>query len=167
MKKFWLTIKDYVYIVLVVVIIRTFFVTPAIVSGSSMDDTLTNNELVIVNKIVYRVSDIKRFDIVVVSNKEDGDKIIKRVIGLPGETIRYTDNKLYINDKLVETNLTFKDTADFEATTGENEYFVMGDNRPVSKDSRALGAFTKKDIVGRVSIRIFPFKKIGKVDKKK
>ena len=167
MKKFWLTIKDYVYIVLVVVIIRTFLATPAIVSGSSMDDTLKDNELVIVNKIVYRVSDIERFDIVVVNNRKEGDSLIKRVIGLPNETIRYTDNKLYINDELIETNLTFKDTADFEVTTGKNEYFVMGDNRPVSKDSRALGAFDKKDIVGRVSIRLFPFKKFGKVDKKK
>jgi signal peptidase I len=132
-----------------------------------MDDTLIDNELVIVNKIVYRVSDIKRFDIVVVNNRQDGDKIIKRVIGLPKEKVKYEDNKLYINDKLIETNLTFKDTADFEVELKENEYFVMGDNRPVSKDSRILGAFPKKDIVGRVSIRLFPFKKIGKIDKKK
>ena len=111
------------------------------------------------------VSEPKRFDIVVVKNNDSHDKIIKRVIGLPNETIEYRDNNLYINGELVETNIKFKDTDDFIATTQDNEYFVMGDNRPVSKDSRMLGNFTKNDIVGRVRIRLFPFDKFGKIDK--
>ena len=161
MKKFWDNIKDYVYIIVVVVLIRTFLVTPAIVDGRSMDDTLKNNDLVIINKLIYRISDIQRFDIVVVKNDQDKDKIIKRVIGLPNEKITYRNNKLYINNELVKTDITFKNTADFEYTTKNNEYFVLGDNRPDSKDSRYLGPFSKKKILGRVKLRLFPFKKFG------
>ncbi len=161
MKKFWDNIKDYVYIIVVVVLIRTFLVTPAIVDGRSMDDTLKNNDLVIINKLIYRISDIQRFDIVVVKNDQDKDKIIKRVIGLPNEKITYKNNKLYINNELVKTDIAFKNTADFEYTTKNNEYFVLGDNRPDSKDSRYLGPFSKKKILGRVKLRLFPFKKFG------
>ena len=165
MKIFWNQIKDYVYIVIAVIIIRSFIVTPALVNGSSMDDTLKDGQLVIVNKYIYRFDDIKRFDIVVVNNKEDGDKIIKRIIALPNETIEYKNNKLYINNNLITNNIKFKDTEDFKTETKDNEYFVMGDNRIVSKDSRMLGPFNKDDIVGRVNIRLFPFNKIGKIDK--
>ena len=162
-KKVWNVIKDYVYIVLAVVLIRTFIVTPAIVSGASMDKTLEDGQLIIINKFIYNFKDIDRFDIVVVKNKVDNDKIIKRVIGLPNETIEYKDNKLYINDVLVETDLKFEETKDFKTTTSDGEYFVMGDNRIVYKDSRMLGNFTEKDIVGKVNIRLFPFSKFGKV----
>ena len=163
MKKVWNSIKDYVYIVLAVLIIRTYIVTPAIVDGDSMNNTLLDGQIVILNKITYRFNDVNRFDIVVVENREDNDKIIKRIIGLPNEKIRYTDNKLYINDKLIETNLSFKKTQDFEYETKNDEYFVLGDNRVVSKDSRILGNFKKEDIVGKVSIRIYPLDRIGSI----
>ena len=163
MKKIWYSIKDYVYIVLIVVLIRTFLVTPAAVSGSSMESTLNNHDLVIINKLVYRIKPIERFDIVVVNTDEDNDRIIKRVIGLPNETIEYKDNKLYINGKLIETKLSFEYTDDFKVETKEDEYFVLGDNRDVSKDSRMLGSFNKKYIVGRVGIRFYPFDKVGYV----
>lgn len=163
MKKIWYSIKDYVYIVLIVVLIRTFLITPAAVSGSSMESTLNNHDLVIINKLVYRIKPIERFDIVVVNNDKDNDRIIKRVIGLPNETVEYKDNKLYINGKLIETKLSFEYTDDFKVETKEDEYFVLGDNRDVSKDSRMLGSFNKKDIVGRVGIRFYPFDKVGYV----
>jgi signal peptidase I len=161
----WNNIKDYVYIIIAVIIIRSFIVTPALVNGSSMDNTLKDGQLVLINKYIYRFKDINRFDIVVVKNEEDSDNIIKRVIALPNEKIEYKDNKLYINDKFIKTNYKFKKTEDFEYETKSGEYFVMGDNRVVSKDSRMLGAFTKKEIVGKVNIRLFPFNKIGKIDK--
>lgn len=164
MKKFWNAIKDYVYIVLAVVIIRTFIVTPAIVSGASMDDTLKDGQLVIVNKFIYRFSDIKRFDIVVLQNDKTEDKIIKRVIALPNERVDYKNNKLYINGELMNIDFEHKETADFTYTTEDGEYFVLGDNRPVSKDSRSFGVFVEDDFVGRVKIRLFPFNKIGKVN---
>ncbi|MBR4177831.1 MAG: signal peptidase I [Bacilli bacterium] len=169
MKKTWLAIKDYVIIIVVVVLIRTFLVTPAIVDGASMDETLKDGQLVFINKIVYRLNDIKRYDIVVVKNEHDNDKIIKRVIGLPNETIKYQDNKLFINGELMDTSkfdvLVINDSRDFEITTGDDEYFVMGDNRPVSKDSRYLGNFKSSDIVGRVRFRLFPFTKFGIINK--
>ena len=164
MKKIWDNIKDYVYIVLAVVIIRTFIVTPAIVSGASMDDTLKDGQLVIVNNFIYRFSDIKRFDIVVLQNDKTEDKIIKRVIALPNETIEYKENQLYINGELMNIDFEHKETADFTYTTEDGEYFVLGDNRPVSKDSRSFGVFVEDDFVGRVKIRLFPFNKIGKVN---
>ncbi len=167
MKKFWDAIKDYVYIVLTVLVIRTFIVTPAIVSGASMDDTLNDGQLVIINKFIYRFSDIDRFDIVVLDNDLTKDKIIKRVIGLPNEKIEYRQNRLYINDELIEVDFDYKETENFSFMTGDGEYFVLGDNRPVSKDSRSFGAFKKEDFVGRVKYRLYPFNKFGNVTKKK
>ena len=162
MKKFWNTIKDYVYIIVIVLLFRTFIATPAVVDGESMVPTLKDNNLVIISKITYVVKDINRFDIVVIKNEEDNDKIIKRVIGLPNEKIVYKDNVLYINDKIVTSDeIKFEDTNDFEAETGDNEYFVLGDNRDISKDSRYLGNFKRSVILGRVSIRFYPFDKIG------
>ncbi|MBR2138298.1 MAG: signal peptidase I [Bacilli bacterium] len=162
MKKFWNTIKDYVYIILAVVLIRSFIVTPALVDGASMDETLKDGELVLINKFVYIVSDINRFDVVVVNNEHDEDKIIKRVIALPNEKIEYKDDVLYINDKEVK-GMKFEHTSDFVYETKDDEYFVMGDNRDISKDSRMLGNFKSKDIVGKVNLRIFPFKKFGSI----
>ena len=148
----------YIIIILVVVLIRTFFISPALVSGSSMEDTLYDGELVIVNKIALK-SGIDRFDIVIVNI---GDELlIKRVIALPNEKIEYKNNVLYINDEKIETPFEFEDTEDFVHTTGDEEYFVMGDNRDVSQDSRVLGAFNIKSIKGKVNLVLFPFNKIG------
>lgn len=163
MNKFWKEAKDYILIIIAVLIIRTFIVTPAIVDGASMDYTLEDGQLVFINKFVYNVKDVERFDIVVLNNEEDNDRIIKRIIGLPNEKIEYNNNQLYVNGKLVEQNYEVEQTEDFTVVTKENEYFVLGDNRDVSKDSRMLGNFNKKDIVGRVNFRILPFKKFGSV----
>ena len=163
MNKFWKEAKDYILIIIAVLIIRTFRVTPAIVDGASMDYTLEDGQLVFINKFVYNVKDVERFDIVVLNNEEDNDRIIKRIIGLPNETIEYNNNQLYINGKLVEQNYEVEATEDFTVVTKENEYFVLGDNRDVSKDSRMLGNFNEKDIIGRVNFRILPFKKFGSI----
>lgn len=161
MKKFLYEIKDYIIIIIVVVLVRSFIITPALVDGASMDNTLNDGNLVIINKFIYRFKEPERFQIVVVKNDTDRDKIIKRIIGLPGETLEYKDNKLYINGELVEENYIHGETENFNVKVSENEYFVMGDNRVVSKDSRILGGFQKKDIVGKVNFRIYPFDKFG------
>lgn len=160
MKKFLKEYYPYLVIILVVVLVRTFLVTPGLVNGDSMKDTLFNNDLVIVNKIALKKG-INRFDIVVV--KADNTTIIKRVIGLPNEKVQYIDNKLYINDELVETPFEFKDTNDFEMTSGEDEYVVLGDNRGISKDSRYFGPVSRSQIKGKVNLVIFPFKHFGKI----
>ena len=164
MKKFWKEARDYILIIVSVLIIRTFIVTPAIVEGASMDHTLEDGQLVFINKFVYNVKDIERFDIVVLNNEEDNDRIIKRIIGLPSEIIEYNNNQLYVNGKLIEQTYKVKDTENFTVQLKANEYFVLGDNRTVSKDSRMLGAFKEKDIIGRVNFRLLPFSKIGSIE---
>lgn len=152
----------YIIIVIIVVLIRTYFFTPIKVNGTSMYPTLKPNELMILNKIGLK-SGIQRWDIVVV--KEDNKYIIKRVIGLPGESVAYLDGKLYINEKEVEDKYSLTKTSDFnEIYLGENEYFVMGDNRSVSADSRVIGPVMEEQIKGKAHLRFFPFNRIGIVE---
>ena len=126
-----------------------------------MYPTLKDKDIMILDETAYYFKDIKRFDIVVV--KAPGELIIKRVIGLPGEKIMYEDGKLYINGKYVKENYEHEGTDDFaEVKIGKNEYFVMGDNRDNSLDSRYFGPFNKKKIRGKTNLTIFPFKRIGK-----
>ena len=156
------SLLPYIIILIIVVLIRTFIITPAVVNGDSMKDTLLDNEVVLVNKLYVNVSDIKRFDIVVIN--ENGEHIVKRIIGLPGEKVEYKNNKLFINDKEVNNELKFKDTEDFVYEKVESDkYFVLGDNREISKDSRIIGTINKDDIIGKVSIVLFPFTKFGVV----
>ena len=153
----------YLLIILFIILVRTYVVTPVRVSGSSMTNTLKNGEILLLNKFEYRFSDIKRFDIVVV--KAHGERIIKRVIGLPGETLKYENGILYINDKMIEENYLDEVTKDFtyEGKIPDECYFVMGDNRDDSLDSRYFGCFPKKDILGHASFVLFPFAKFGKL----
>ena len=158
-------IYPYIVVILIVILIRTFLVTPARVDGSSMEPTLSNNNLVILNKLDYRLNDIKRFDIVVV--KYNNEKLIKRVIGLPGEHIEYLDNTLYVDGVIVGENFKHARTNDFKIETlgrinvPADTYFVVGDNRGNSSDSRMFGPVDKKQILGSVSFRFFPITKIG------
>lgn len=159
-KKYFKEYISYIIIIVVVLLIRTFIITPGLVNGDSMLSTLHNNDLVIVNKIALKKG-INRYDIVVVETEDT--TIIKRVIGLPNEKVTYKNNKLYINDKLVDTIIEFQDTEDFELTSKDNEYIVLGDNRMVSKDSRYIGPVKLSQIKGKVNLVLFPFNRIGKV----
>jgi len=154
-------IIDIIVIVIVVALIRTFLFTPAKVKGDSMNDTLIDKEVIIVNKIDYTLNEANRFEIVVFE-RENGEKLIKRVIGLPGEKVEYKNNVLYINDKEVETPIDFEKTNDFIYEEVEDyAYFVLGDNRDNSVDSRAIGTISKDDIIGTVKLVLFPFNKLG------
>lgn len=149
-------------LILIIIIIRIFFYSPIRVNGSSMYPTLQDKEFMILNKIGLQKG-INRFDIVVVES--NGKYIIKRVIGLPGESVMYSDNKLYINGKAIEDNYSKSETENFEnVILKDNEYFVMGDNREVSKDSRVIGPVNIKNIKGKTNLVIFPFNKIGIVE---
>ena len=169
MKFFIKEILPYIVIILLVVLIRTFIATPVIVSGDSMKPNLHDGEMLIVRKIGYNGKTIKRFDVVVVEG--DNDEIIKRVIGLPGEHVYYRNNKLYINDKLVKEDYKFYDTEDFNleeictcTKIPEGKYLVLGDNRPISKDSRTIGLIDEKEIFGEAIFRIWPISKIGNIN---
>ena len=153
-------LMPYIIIVVVVLLVRSFIVTPGLVNGSSMEPTLHNNELVLINKIGLNKG-IDRYDIVVV--KYENSTIIKRVIGLPYETVEYINDTLYIDGEIVNTKVDFEYTKDFKLTAGKNEYIVLGDNRNISKDSRIIGPVKESDIIGKVDLVLFPFSKFGKV----
>lgn len=167
-------------IIFFVVIIRLFIATPVKVNGTSMYPTLHNKDHMLLYKLTKRVRGIKRFDIVVI--KTDSGKLIKRVIGLPGDKIRYevleedgkVQSNLYINDKIVKEDFISDDIkkstchegvaiCDEGITIPEGEYYVMGDNRINSKDSRMIGTIPEDEIMGTTELILFPFDRIGKV----
>ena len=154
-------ILSYVIIIIVVLLIKQFIVTPIRVNQSSMNNTLFDKDIMILDKISYRFKDIKRFDIVVI--KRNKEYLIKRVIGLPGDMIEYKDNKLYVNNEIVKEDFLHKQTDDYklEKVIPDNYYFVVGDNRPNSLDSRVIGLISKDEILGRTNLVIFPFNHFG------
>lgn len=167
MKKVLKEIIPYIVIILIVILIRTFIVTPVQVDGASMYPTLSNNEILLLKK--YDKS-YERFDIVVL--KYNKDKLIKRIIGLPGEYIEFKNDRLYVDGKEIKQNFKRNtETDDFSlsslfsegVTVPKDSYFVMGDNRGNSTDSRVIGFIKKKNIEGTIGIAIFPFNKFGKV----
>jgi len=164
MKKIFKELYSYIIIVIVVVLFRSFIATPVRVDGDSMYSTLKNGDILILNKLD---KSYERFDVVVI--KYGKSKLVKRIIGLPGENISYKDNDLYINGKKINDIDTSR-TGDFTLEElyevdkiPSDSYFVMGDNRGNSLDSRfyKVGFIKKSDIVGTTKIRLFPFTKIG------
>ena len=150
----------YVVIVVVVVLIRTFIIPPVRVDGDSMKNTLKNGDIL----LLYKLSSINRFDIIVLDEEKDNEKIIKRVIGMPGETIAIKKGKIYINDKVIDDEYAYGETSDYnKVTLRDNEYFILGDNRLISKDSRYFGPIKENEIKGKIVFRLFPFTKIGTV----
>ncbi len=164
--KLFKEILPYICVILFVILLRTFIITPVQVVGTSMVPNLKNGELMILNKITYKFNDIKRFDIVVVDYPKE--PLIKRVIGLPGEKVEYKDNKLYINGKYVEENFSKNGkTLDYKISESgykiipKDMYFVVGDNRINSADSRSIGLIPKDQIMGKANFVLFPFDKFG------
>lgn len=153
-----------------VLLVIIYVVSVQQIVGPSMDPTLKDGDIMILNKLNYKLFDVKRFDIVAL--KYDGSKyLVKRIVGLPGEKIEYIDNVLYIDGKgykekfLDNTVITenFSLTELGYDTIPEDMYLVLGDNRTNSDDSRnpKIGLVKKDDILGKTSIRIFPFNKFG------
>lgn len=150
----------YIVIFVFVILLKLFVVTPIRVNGTSMMNTLHPKDIMILNKTAYLTKGPKRFDIVVV--RLDDEDIIKRVIGLPGEVIEYKDNVLYVNGKKVEEKVKGLETADYKSEKiPAGSYLVMGDNREASYDGRAFGFIKKNQILGRTSLVILPFNRIG------
>ncbi len=159
MKKFVKEYLPYVLILLVIILLRIYVVTPVTVDGNSMNDTLYPNDLM----LLFKVGNIERYDIVVANH--DNKKLIKRVIGMPNDKIKCVSGILYINNEEDTSGYGYGENIDFpEYTLKDDEYFLIGDNRSDSFDSRYFGPVKKEDIVGKANFIIFPFNRFGSVD---
>ena len=172
-------VKALVIAILLAAIIRYFLFAPILVDGLSMMPTLKDQDRMVVNKIAYKIGEPERFDIVVFHATEEKD-YIKRVIGLPGDTIEYKDDTLYVNGtayeepyladykkQVIDGPLTEPFTLEEitgEATVPEGEVFVMGDNRRYSKDSRHIGTLKISEILGKTSLVYWPIEDFGLVE---
>lgn len=154
----------------VVYLLTTFIAKPVRVNGDSMYPQVKHEQVGF--SMVFNKDKIERFDIVVVYIEETDKYLVKRVIGLPHETIRYTDSKLYVNDEQIEESFLDEEyvasqsqgvhfTDDLEIHLKEDEYYLLGDNRPYSRDSRYYGAFSSDEIVSKGLLVLFPFQEIG------
>lgn len=174
-------VSTFLYIILftgLFLLVQRFFFAPVDVEGDSMEPTLHHEDRLILNKI----GDIERFDIVVFPAPDEPDKqYIKRVIGLPGDEIVYREDILYVDGEVVEepyldipeedSDLYNYSTGDFSLQTlhgveevPEGQYFLLGDNRINSKDSRSFGFVDQDSIIGKTSLRIWPWRSIGLIN---
>ncbi len=170
-RELWDTIKFIIIAALIVIPIRMFIFQPFIVSGESMHPTFNNADYLIIDEISYRFKQPERGDVVVFRYPNDPDRFfIKRIIGLPGETITFKDRSVFIKDKenRTETKLDEPYLSQItipgekkEVVITEGNYFVMGDNRGFSSDSRAWGLLPKENITGVAKLRLLPFKSIS------
>lgn len=149
----------YIIILVVVILFRSFIATPVKVDGTSMHPTLKGNEIMILNKL----GKLDRFDIVVIDYKPDD--IIKRIIALPGETVEVKNKAIYVNGRKIDDKYGDGENGDYEKIElSDDEYYVLGDNRENSKDSRYIGPIKVKNIKGTSKFVIFPFTKLGNVN---
>lgn len=165
----WETFRFLCIALLIVVPIRFFIAQPFIVSGASMDPTFQDKQYLIVDELSYRLGDPVRGDVVIFRYPLNQKQyFIKRVIGLPGETVVDENGQISIKDKegntvttLTEPYVTYKKDDSVTRTLGNSEYFMMGDNRAGSFDSRAWGPVDRKLIIGKAFLRLFPFTAIS------
>ena len=162
---FFVELIKFAFIAVVIVLpIRLFIAQPFIVSGASMDPTFQNGEYLIVDEISYRFTEPERGDVIIFRYPENPSKFfIKRIIGLPGETISINQSKVTISNNehpqgfvLDESYLSVETRGSEFTTLSDSEYFVLGDNRPASSDSRIWGPLEEDLIIGQALFRLFP-----------
>ncbi len=165
----WELIRFALLALVIVIPVRILVAQPFVVSGSSMLPTFENGDYLIIDELSYRLSDPKRLDVVVFKYPNDTSKyFIKRIIGLPGETVVVSGNEVtVINEenpegmKIDQSYVKYEGGGNATTTLKADEYFVMGDNRPASSDSRYWGAVNRKHLVGKPAVRLLPIGKVG------
>ncbi len=167
---FWEILRFTLIAIIVVLPICWYIAQPFIVSGASMEQTFHNNEYLIVDQLTYRFRDPERGEVIIFRYPHDPSKyFIKRVIGLPGETVSIENNTITIINEKNPVGLILEEPyignvvtdGNQSITLAENEYFVMGDNRDHSSDSRSWGALEEDKIVGRAWLRLFPLTELS------
>jgi len=192
MKNFLVSIFEILRIVvlalIIVIPVRFFIFQPFLVQGQSMEPNFENGDYLVVDELTYRFGEPKRGEIIVFKvpqmerervinifgfkfSLKESPRFIKRVIGLPGETVEISDGKIKISNdeenfsldesKYLSNNYTL---GQFQISLGKEEYFVLGDNRSHSLDSRSIGPISKKFVIGRVILRLWPIKEISKIE---
>lgn len=166
LKPIWEIAKVIVGVFVVAAIIRYFLFQPFIVDGSSMEPNFHNNEYIVVEKLSYRFHAPRRGDVIVLEYPGNiSVDYIKRIIGLPGETVKIDNGQVFVNGtQLQEPYLTNGQTTTiggssstpYQVTLGENQYFMLGDNRDHSSDSRDWGVLDRSLIVGRAALVLYP-----------
>ncbi len=170
---FWEITKIVIIALLIVIPIRYFIFQPFFVNGQSMEPNFTDGDYLIIDEISYRFSPPQRGEVIVFRYPNDpSQRYIKRIIGLPGETIVIKDEQVgvinesyswYLNESDYLGNIS-QTPGEIMITLGENEYFVMGDNRDASYDSRRWGALEEDKIIGRVVFRAWPVNSLAKIE---
>lgn len=160
-----------------VYVVPNYVVQRTVVSGKSMQDTLQDKDSLLVDKLSYRFTNPKRYDIIVFypKGKDVNEYFVKRIYGLPGETVQIKDNDIYINGEIIsdpyaKDSMSTAGIAEEPITLGEDEFFVLGDHRSISLDSRydetldpdGPGPVKKENIAGKVFFRIWPLSSFGK-----
>lgn len=172
-KELWDLLKIFIICFVVVYLLTNFVAKPIRVEGSSMYPTLKDGEIGITNVFAVKFGEVSRFDVVIIYNEERSEHWVKRVIGLPGDTIESKNDVLYINGEAVDQFFLDQSyiaefqkdglfTNDFgPVTLNDQEYWLMGDNRIRSEDSRIHGPFSEEELVGKDALILFPFDEMG------
>jgi len=167
-KSWWQIAKGVDILLILGLLFRAFVLQPFIVDGNSMEPNFHNNEYLLVNQMTYRLRAPERGETIIFRfPKDPQEDYIKRIIGLPEEKIDIFDGKVYINNSLLDEKYLSPDEQttvsdiNFSRTLNADEYFVMGDNREHSSDSREWGPMPKKNIIGRAWLDVYPFKDYG------
>ena len=156
--------------VAIALFVDNFLIVNAQIPSGSMENTIMTGDRVVGNRLSYLTKDPERYDIIIFKYPDDESQLfIKRIIGLPGETVQIIDGEVYINGELLADEHYGKEVmldpgiAAESITLGDDEYFVLGDNRNHSSDSRdpSVGVLHRKDLIGRAWVRIWPFSDIG------
>lgn len=171
----WNKIKEWAIVIIIALAIampiRFFIAEPFVVSGASMDPTFGSGQFLIVDRLTYRFNEPQRDDVVVFKNPNNTSiYFIKRIIGLPGETIEIKDGKIFITNPTATSSVGLSETFianshishdNMKITLGQNQFFVMGDNRADSFDSRSWGPLNRNLMIGRPILRLLPINKLS------